>query len=75
MTADDLIELARICLKHADAAKTPKLAVVLRRMAREYQRRAAQLRSGNRPSRRSRRSVRGMRKTHGEQDEVRLQPS
>jgi hypothetical protein len=39
----DLIELARICLKQARATKDAKLTTVLRRMAKEYQRRAAQL--------------------------------
>ena len=47
----DLTELVRICLKHAKkhakAAKAPKLAATLRRMAKEYQRRAACLREGN----------------------------
>jgi hypothetical protein len=57
MNEDDLTELARICLKHAKMANTPKLATALQRMAKEYQRRAAQLRSGNSPSRRRRRSA------------------
>jgi hypothetical protein len=57
MEESDLAELARICLKHAEAAKTRKLAAPLLRMAKEYQHRAAQLRSGNSPSRRSRRSA------------------
>jgi hypothetical protein len=39
----DLIELARICLKQADVTKNAKVTSVLRRMAKEYQRRAAQL--------------------------------
>jgi hypothetical protein len=52
MEEDDLTELARICLKHAKAAKTPKLARALLQMAKEYQRRAAQLRSGHPPPRR-----------------------
>ena len=43
---DPVRELARICRKHADAAKTAKVAAALRRMAREYQRRAARLGSG-----------------------------
>ena len=57
MEESDLTELARICLKHAEAAKTRKLAAALLRMAKEYQRRAGQLRSGDRPSGRSRRSA------------------
>ena len=51
----DLTELARICLKHAKkhakAAKAPKLAATLRRMAKEYQRRAACLGEGNKQRR------------------------
>jgi hypothetical protein len=42
---DDLTELARICLEHAKAAQTPKAAAALRRMAKDYKRRAAP--SGN----------------------------
>jgi hypothetical protein len=39
----DLIELARICLKQARATKNAKASTILRRMARKYNRRAAQL--------------------------------
>jgi hypothetical protein len=39
----DLIALARICLKQARATKNAKATTVLRRMAREYKHRAAQL--------------------------------
>ena len=42
-TKSDLVELARICLRQARATKDAKLTAVLRRMAKEYQRRAAQL--------------------------------
>jgi hypothetical protein len=37
------MQLARICLRQARATKDAKLTAVLRRMAKEYQRRAAQL--------------------------------
>ena len=46
---DDLVELARICLAHARIAQAPRAAAALRRMAKEYQRRAALLRSDNGP--------------------------
>ncbi len=39
----DLLELARICLQQARATNNTKLTAVLRRMAKEYQHRAAQL--------------------------------
>jgi hypothetical protein len=39
----DLIELARICLKQARLTKKRVVTAALRRMAKEYQRRAAQL--------------------------------
>jgi hypothetical protein len=42
-TYRDLIELARICREQARAIKTPDVAAELRRMAKEYERRAAQL--------------------------------
>jgi hypothetical protein len=38
----DLIELARICLKQARETKNANAIAVLRRMAKEYQRRAVQ---------------------------------
>jgi hypothetical protein len=38
----DLIELARICLKQARLAKR-RVAATLRRMAKDYEQRAAQL--------------------------------
>jgi hypothetical protein len=42
---DDLIELARICREQARAAKPKNVAAELRRMAKEYEKRAAGLRS------------------------------
>jgi hypothetical protein len=38
---NDLMELARLCLRQASAARTPAAANELRRMAKEYQARAA----------------------------------
>ena len=46
-TYDDLIELAEICLRQARAAKSRAVAAELRRMAKEYQKRAAELSSAN----------------------------
>jgi hypothetical protein len=46
---DDLTELARICLEHAKAAQTPKAAAALRRMAKDYERRAAPSGEGKAP--------------------------
>jgi hypothetical protein len=48
---DDLNELARICLEHARATRTRKTAAALRRMAKDYQHRAAQSGKGNAPTR------------------------
>jgi len=45
----DLIELARICIDHARTARAPKVAAALLRMAKDYERRAAQLRGDHRP--------------------------
>jgi len=39
----DLIELARICLEQARLTKSANVMAALRRMAKEYRRRAAQL--------------------------------
>jgi hypothetical protein len=47
-TYDDLAELARICLKHAGETKSRAVARELRRMAKEYQLRAAELVGSNR---------------------------
>jgi hypothetical protein len=43
MTFDDLVELARLCLKRAAETSNPAAAVQLRRIASEYQARAAGL--------------------------------
>ena len=42
-TKSDLIELARICLKQARLTKKRVVTAALRRMAKEYERRAALL--------------------------------
>jgi hypothetical protein len=49
-TYRDLIELARICTKQARATKSQDVAAELRRMAKEYERRAAELNDSNVPS-------------------------
>jgi hypothetical protein len=46
---DDLLELARLCLRQASAARTPAAADELRRMAKEYQARADALTGGQLP--------------------------
>jgi hypothetical protein len=43
MEKNDLIELARICLKHARATSVRRAAAALKRMAKDYQRRAGLL--------------------------------
>jgi hypothetical protein len=48
---DDLIELARICREQAREAKAKNVAAELRRMAKEYQKRAASLCSSPPPKR------------------------
>ena len=45
----ETLELARLCLRQASAARTPALASELRRMAKEYQARAAALIGGQLP--------------------------
>jgi hypothetical protein len=40
---NDLVKLARICLRQAREAKDPALGKELKRMASEYQQRAARL--------------------------------
>jgi len=45
-TYEDLVELASICLRQARAAKSRAVAAELRRMAKEYQKRAAELAPG-----------------------------
>jgi hypothetical protein len=49
MAYNDLIELARLCLRQASAARTPAAANELRRMAREYQARADGMLKEQRP--------------------------
>ncbi len=39
---NDLVELARICVKHSRASPHPEVATKLMRMAKEYQCRATQ---------------------------------
>jgi hypothetical protein len=46
---NDLTELARLCLRQANTARTPAVANELRRMAEEYQARAAALMGGQLP--------------------------
>jgi len=46
---DDLIELARICHEQARATKALHACAELNRMAKEYERRAAQLNGGQSP--------------------------
>ena len=43
----DLMELARLCLRQASAARTPAAANELQRMAKEYQARADALLEGH----------------------------
>jgi hypothetical protein len=46
---DDLVELARICLKQAREAKTPSVSAELRHLAKGYQVRAALMDNGRLP--------------------------
>ena len=46
---DDLVELARICLKHAREAKNASVSAELRYMAKGYQVRAASMDKGRFP--------------------------
>jgi len=46
---EDLVELAKICLQQSRATKAKDVAAKLRRMANEYQRRAAALGGGTLP--------------------------
>jgi hypothetical protein len=41
MIYEDLVDLACICLRRAEAATNPQTATELRRMAQEYEQRAA----------------------------------
>ena len=45
-TYDDLVALARICMKQSTLASSKTVAAELRRLAQEYQRRAADLDTG-----------------------------
>jgi len=45
----DLVELAKICLGQARKTRSRKVAAELRRMAKDYQKRAAELNSGKLP--------------------------
>ena len=45
-TYEDLMELANICARHARCATTEAVAIVLSKMAKEYQAEAANLDSG-----------------------------
>jgi hypothetical protein len=49
MSYNDLIELVRLCLVRANAARTPAAANELRRMAKGYQARAEALQKDQRP--------------------------
>jgi hypothetical protein len=45
-TYTDLLELAKICARQARASANPEVAQELRRLAREYQKKAADLEGG-----------------------------
>lgn len=46
---EELVELARICMRQARIAQTKEVAAELQRMAREYQDKAARLTGGKLP--------------------------
>jgi hypothetical protein len=46
---EDLVELAKVCIRQARACTLPEAATKLRRMAKEYQERAATLDGGKLP--------------------------
>jgi len=48
-TYDDLVELARICIKQSREAKNPFVSEELRHIAKGYQLRAAAMNSGKLP--------------------------
>jgi hypothetical protein len=48
-TYEDLVELAKICMRQARDTKSRQVAAELRRMAKDYQKRAAELNSGKLP--------------------------
>ena len=43
MTQRDLVDLAKVCLRRAEAADSPETADALKRMAQEYWERAKEL--------------------------------
>jgi len=45
-TYSDLVELAKICVRQARTASNPEVARELRRLAKEYQKKAADLDGG-----------------------------
>ena len=45
----DLVELAKICMRQARDTKSRQVAAELRRLAKDYQKRAAELNSGKLP--------------------------
>jgi hypothetical protein len=45
----DTVELAKICARHARASVNPEVAHELRRLAKEYQKKAADLDGGTLP--------------------------
>jgi hypothetical protein len=47
---DELVELARICLKQAREAKNPSVSAELRQLAKGYQIRAASMDNGRLPN-------------------------
>jgi len=49
-TYEDLVELAKICMRQARETKSRQVAAELRRMAKDYQKRAAELNSGKLPN-------------------------
>jgi hypothetical protein len=46
---DEYVELSRLCWRQATLAETPGVAEILRKMAREYQEKAAKLDGGKPP--------------------------
>ena len=48
-TYKDMVELAKICARQARACSNPEVAQELRRLAKEYQKRAAHLDDGISP--------------------------
>jgi hypothetical protein len=48
-TYDDLVEIARVCLKQARAAENPSVSAEFMRLAKGYQMRAASMVGGTLP--------------------------